>query len=154
MTIKEIAKMAKVSPGTVDRVIHKRGGVSKKTEEIILKILDEHNFERNVIASTLAKKKRFLIAALIPSAESERDFWHKPMQGIQEAWKDIRDYGFRIESYYFDQFDQDSFHLAFNSMIASKPDGVILAPLFHKKQKQLCKDLDKAGIPYFFINIL
>ena len=36
MTIKDLALKAKVSPGTVDRVIHNRGGVSKKTEKIIL----------------------------------------------------------------------------------------------------------------------
>ena len=30
MTINDIAVLAKVSTGTVDRVIHKRGGVSKK----------------------------------------------------------------------------------------------------------------------------
>ena len=31
MTIKDLALKAKVSPVTVDRVIHNRGGVSKKT---------------------------------------------------------------------------------------------------------------------------
>ena len=40
MTITEIAKLAGVSIGTVDRVIHKRGRVSPKTvarvEEIIM----------------------------------------------------------------------------------------------------------------------
>ena len=35
MTINDIAILAKVSTGTVDRVIHNRGGVSKKTEIII-----------------------------------------------------------------------------------------------------------------------
>jgi len=30
ITIKEIAELAKVSTGTVDRVIHNRAGVSKK----------------------------------------------------------------------------------------------------------------------------
>jgi len=32
MTIKDIAILAKVSTGTIDRVIHGRGGVSKKKE--------------------------------------------------------------------------------------------------------------------------
>ena len=35
MTIKDIAIKAKVSTGTVDRVIHKRGGVSENKEKII-----------------------------------------------------------------------------------------------------------------------
>ena len=57
MTIKDLAQKAKVSPGTVDRVIHNRGGVSKKTEKIINDLITKHNFKRNIAASVLAKKK-------------------------------------------------------------------------------------------------
>ena len=45
ITIKDIAKKANVSEGTVDRVIHNRGGVSKKTESKIREILEFHNLE-------------------------------------------------------------------------------------------------------------
>ncbi|MBN2051635.1 MAG: LacI family DNA-binding transcriptional regulator [Spirochaetales bacterium] len=39
MTIKDIARMANVSIGTVDRVIHKRGRVSEETKDRILGII-------------------------------------------------------------------------------------------------------------------
>ena len=42
ITIKSIAKEANVSEGTVDRVLHNRGGVSKKTEAKIKEILKKH----------------------------------------------------------------------------------------------------------------
>mgnify|MGYP006136489565 FL=1 len=51
MTIKELAAKAKVSVGTVDRVIHKRGGVSKKTEIIINNLIKKYNFKINLVAS-------------------------------------------------------------------------------------------------------
>ncbi|MAR43951.1 MAG: LacI family transcriptional regulator, partial [Flavobacteriaceae bacterium] len=38
-TIKDIAREAQVSPGTVDRVLHNRGGVSLETSNRIRKIL-------------------------------------------------------------------------------------------------------------------
>ncbi|MGS0527349.1 LacI family DNA-binding transcriptional regulator [Zobellia nedashkovskayae] len=57
-TIKDIAEEAKVSTGTVDRVIHKRPGVSPKTREKVQKLLDKYDFERNILASTLAFKKK------------------------------------------------------------------------------------------------
>ena len=38
MTIKDIAIKAKVSTGTVDRVIHDRGGVSKEKKKKLLMI--------------------------------------------------------------------------------------------------------------------
>jgi LacI family transcriptional regulator len=51
MTINDIAILAKVSTGTVDRVIHNRGGVSKKTEKIINNLIKKNNFEINSVAS-------------------------------------------------------------------------------------------------------
>ncbi|MDA0937087.1 MAG: LacI family DNA-binding transcriptional regulator, partial [Bacteroidetes bacterium] len=45
MTIKDIAKEANVSAGTVDRVLHDRGGVSPKTEAKIRKILTQKKFK-------------------------------------------------------------------------------------------------------------
>ncbi|MEQ8422636.1 MAG: LacI family DNA-binding transcriptional regulator, partial [Arenibacter algicola] len=40
-TIKDIAQMAGVSKGTVDRVLHKRGKVSKNAFEKVDKVLKE-----------------------------------------------------------------------------------------------------------------
>jgi len=48
-TIKDIAKAAGVCIGTVDRVIHKRGKVSKKSLEMVTKALEEFNYKPNTI---------------------------------------------------------------------------------------------------------
>ena len=56
ITIKSIAKEANVSEGTIDRVLHNRGGVSKKTEARIKEILKKHNFQVNPVARALAMK--------------------------------------------------------------------------------------------------
>ena len=39
--VKDIAQMAGVSAGTVDRVLHKRGNVSAKSQEAVEKVLAE-----------------------------------------------------------------------------------------------------------------
>ena len=52
--IKDIAEIANVSIGTVDRVIHKRGEVSLATRERIQKLLTEYNYTPDIIASSLA----------------------------------------------------------------------------------------------------
>ena len=51
ITIKDIAKEANVSEGTVDRVLHNRGGVSQKTEAKIKAIIKKHDFKTNPIAT-------------------------------------------------------------------------------------------------------
>jgi len=48
--IKDIARMAGVSEGTVDRVLHKRGDVSIKSMEAVTKVLDEFNYTPNILA--------------------------------------------------------------------------------------------------------
>ena len=60
-TIKDIAQMAGVSAGTVDRVLHNRGDVSQKSKEKVQKVLDEINYQPNVFAIGLAAKKKYTI---------------------------------------------------------------------------------------------
>ena len=62
-TIKDIAQMAGVSAGTVDRVLHNRGDVSQKSKEKVQKVLDEINYQPNVFAIGLAAKKKYTIHA-------------------------------------------------------------------------------------------
>lgn len=55
--IKDIARLANVSTGTVDRVLHNRGEVSAKSREKVEKVLKEINYQPNIYASALASKK-------------------------------------------------------------------------------------------------
>ena len=52
--IKDIAAMAGVSIGTVDRVIHHREGVSEATRKRIQKLLDEQNYSPHMAGRSLA----------------------------------------------------------------------------------------------------
>jgi len=51
--IKDIAEIANVSIGTVDRVIHNRGEVSQSTRDRIQNLLREYNYKPDIIASSL-----------------------------------------------------------------------------------------------------
>ncbi|MGY6648725.1 substrate-binding domain-containing protein [Wenyingzhuangia sp. IMCC45574] len=150
--IKDIAKKANVSAGTVDRVIHNRGGVSEKTRKKILKIIDESNYTVNPVASILASKKKFSIATLLPLPISSNDFWQTPKKGILDAAKEIQSLGFEIVNYEFDQFDPKSYHESFNRMLAEEPNAVLLAPILQKETLETIKQLDENNIPYVTIN--
>jgi len=153
LTIKDIAKQANVSEGTVDRVIHNRGGVSKKTEQKILKILQENNFKLNPIASALALKKKYVIATLIPKFDRENVFWESPFMGIMKALTEVESYGIQIQNHSFDQFDPATYLHGFDELFQAKPDVVIIVPMFINETKEITKKLDSEGIPYMFLNI-
>ena len=52
--IVDIAKMAGVSVGTVDRVIHNRGRVSEENRKKVQAILEMVNYQPNLMARSLA----------------------------------------------------------------------------------------------------
>ena len=67
--IKEVARLAGVSIGTVDRVIHNRSGVSPDTFDRVTKIISETGYKKNNVASRLklAKSSTLNIAVLLPN---------------------------------------------------------------------------------------
>lgn len=54
VTIKDIAKRAGVSVGTVDRVLHNRPNVSKSALEKVKNVLETINYQPNAYASAMA----------------------------------------------------------------------------------------------------
>ena len=56
-TISDVAEAAGVTIGTVDRVLHERGEVSKKTKEKVLRAVRELGYKTNVYASMLASNE-------------------------------------------------------------------------------------------------
>ena len=64
-TIKEIAELAGVSRGTVDRVLNNRGSVNAKTAEKILEIAKAVDYKPNRAGLALAAQKRRLKLGVI-----------------------------------------------------------------------------------------
>ena len=150
--IKEIARLADVSIGTVDRVIHNRGQVSKKTMKKILEVMDKTNYKPNFMARVLASKKKPRLVCLIPFFTPENRYWEAPLEGIKKAEKEIADYGVTVSYSLFDQYLPDSFEKKTGEVLIDHPDGVLLAPVFSKQASDFIKKLDNLKIPYVFID--
>lgn len=153
ITIKDIAKEANVSEGTVDRVLHNRGGVSKKTEDKIRGILKKHNFKVNPVARALAMKNKFKLSTLMPNYDDDNTFWKSPHLGTLKASAEVKNYGVEVDTYFFDQFDSQSYIEQFEALITSKPSAVVIVPTFIKETKLIVDRLEKLNIPYLFFNI-
>ncbi|MEP3837149.1 MAG: LacI family DNA-binding transcriptional regulator [Algibacter sp.] len=153
ITIKDIAKEAKVSEGTVDRVLHNRGGVSKKTEAKIKKILKHHDFSVNPIASALAMKNKYFIATLIPEHNDLDLFWKSPYLGVLKAAEDVKSFGVQVTNFGYNQYDPNSYLNTFNALLETKPTAVIMVPNFSAETKKIVNQLEALNIPYLFVNI-
>lgn len=150
--ITDIAQRARVSSGTVDRVIHNRGEVSAKTRERVLAIIRELNYEPDILASTLASKKTYLFASLIPEAAGNNDFWSGPENGLDKGLEQIKHFGVTHRKYTFDYFDRKSFKKAATQLLEAKPDGIIVAPVFADLAEAFISRCSESQIPAVFIN--
>ena len=111
--IKDIAEMAGVSKGTVDRVLHNRGHVSPITRKKVLQAVEELGYQPNIIASALAYNRTWRIAALIPKPEDD-PFWQQPKIGIRRALKAVQDYGLSVDFFHFRDADTQDFETEWN----------------------------------------
>jgi len=150
--VKEIARRAGVSIATVDRVLHNRVGVSAKTREKINQIIEELDYQPNLMASRLASGKILRLAALIPSVSEETNFWEAPLKGIERAESEIRQYGVTIEKFLFDPNSRESFKNQGDKLLEGDFDGLIIAPSFLDETSELAAKCDKIKLTYLFID--
>ena len=66
MTIKEIAKLAGVSPATVSRVINNSGYVKDEVRKRVQKVIDETGYRPNPFAKALHQNKSQTIGVILP----------------------------------------------------------------------------------------
>ena len=151
ITINDIARRTGLSKGTVDRVLHNRGEVSRKSYERVMEVIRELGYEPNVYASLLAKGKKHLIAVLIPASDPG-SFWELAASGIDRDTDPVTAAGVDIVPFSYDQYDIESFRSACAKVIGAGPSGVVLAPLFQGETEAVTQQFAKHGIPYCFID--
>lgn len=147
--IKDIANKAGVSEGTVDRVIHKRGEVSEKSRIAVEKVMRELNYTPNILARSLASKKRYHFLCLIPSYKAG-EYWELVDKGFDLAAEEFAPFNVVIQKKYFDQFDPQDFTQ--QSSFEQAPDAVFISPIFRNETEDFVANLDKLAIPYSFID--
>lgn len=104
VTIKQIAEMAGVSRGTVDRALNHRSGVKKEVAERILRIAEDLNYRPNAVAKALANCRRpFVMGVLINS--DGNDFFDEVLDGIRRAKKEIESFGVKLSIRVMKGFD-------------------------------------------------
>ena len=150
--VKEIARRANVSIGTVDRVLHNRTGVSKMTKHKILAIMKELDYQPNILARRLASKKVLRFASLIPAISTETEFWDAPVKGIEMAEAEIKQFGIIIDKYFYDQNDKESFVKQTKNILKTEIDGILVAPIFIEESLAFSKLCNLKKIPQVFIN--
>src|SRR5687768_8377874 len=149
--IKDIAQLAGVSVGTVDRVLHNRGRVSEDALKKVMGVLDQIDYKPNLIARTLGANKTYKIAALIPDPDQD-PYWAYTKSGISQAEAEWLRYGVSVQSYFFNLFDKDSFKAVAEALTQARPDGILVAPIFYHETLPFFDLFRERGIPFVLFN--
>ncbi|NSW10291.1 LacI family transcriptional regulator [Enterococcus faecalis] len=84
--VRDVAKLAEVSPITVSRVLNNPEKVSKKTKEKVLKAIEELNYSMNPVAKGLSTNKTQVFCVYIPQHIDIRNFYAMELiSGISEV---------------------------------------------------------------------
>jgi LacI family transcriptional regulator len=95
VTMRKIAEIAKVSRGTVDKVLNNRPGVSDEVRKRVMEIAEALNYRPNVIGTALAnQRKSFLIGVIVPP--DTNPYFDDIKRGIYAAYEEVKDCGVKI----------------------------------------------------------
>lgn len=144
-TIKDIAQLAGVSKGTVDRVLHNRGNVAKDVEQKVKELLTEINYQPNLIARNLKNNKVFNIGVLIPDPTIDA-FWAVCLDGINSALSEFSAFDVSINTFLFDPTDTNDFLVRNKDMLKTQPDVILMVPLFYKEATSALKHYQSLNI--------
>ncbi|CDF80333.1 transcriptional regulator, LacI family [Formosa agariphila KMM 3901] len=150
-TIKDIAALAGVSKGTVDRVLHKRGKVSEEALAKVNRILEDIDYKPNVIARNLKNNKDYHIGVLLPNPDID-NYWKRCKEGILSASQVFMPFNVNVTIVTYDPRSTVSFKKKHQVLLKQNPDAVLLAPLFYKEAKKAISDYKKLNIPVLTFN--
>jgi LacI family transcriptional regulator len=116
-----------------------------------MKIIEEMNYQPNLLARALVSRKIYHLAALLPDPEVDT-YWKEPQEGIEKAAREMRQYGIRAKEYIFDPRNKRSFITKANALTKDEPDGILVSPIFYKESLGFFEKWQKMSIPFILFN--
>lgn len=149
-TIKEIAALAGVSRGTVDRVLNDRGCVNPNTAKKVKEIAKALDYRPNKAGLVLAaSKKRIKLGVILFSAENP--FFSDVLDGINQKAGELAEYNCSVLIKQI-PIHTDAQLKAIDELVAAKVSGIALAPCNDNRIRTRINELYEQGIPVVTLN--
>lgn len=149
-TIKEIAALAGVSRGTVDRVLNNRGSVNSATAERIRKIAQTLEYRPNRAGLVLAaQKKRLKLGVILFSVENP--FYIDVLEGVSAKAGELSGYNCTILVRQIRSSVEEQLE-AMDSLREEGVNGIALAPFNDPSVRRKIDAFYEEGIPTVTLN--
>ncbi len=146
ITIVDIARQLNISKSTVSRVLTGHPSVSEKTKEAVLKLANELDYQRNMLAINLMSSQSHTIGIIVP--EFVTSFFPMVIMGAQEVASQA---GYNVlisqsnESYETEVANA-------KVMLDNRVDGVLVSLTRETRNYDHLKVFQRKGIPIVFFN--
>ena len=151
VSIKDIAALAGVSRGTVDRALNDRGGVNREVAERIKRIAAEQGYKTNRAALALAaRKKPITIGVIFPSEGNA--FYDDVISGLEAAEAEFRDSGLSVILKTMRGYSEDTQLALMNELVKAGVQAMVLAPINSRRITTKVNAIVKKGIPVITAN--
>lgn len=151
VSIKDIAALAGVSRGTVDRALNDRGGVNREVAERIKRIAAEQGYKTNRAALALAaRKKPITIGVIFPSEGNA--FYDDVISGLEAAEAEFRDSGLSVLLKTMRGYSEDVQIALMDELLQEGVQALVIATINSKRITAKVNALVKKGIPVITAN--
>ncbi len=151
-SIKEIAKIAKVSRGTVDRALNDRPGVNYEVAQRIRKIADEMGYKPNVVAKALATHRRVTVIGVVICSEGNL-FFDDVLAGIEAARQEYFDFGITVKVLKMKGYNPQQQLELIESLRKKGLDALAITPVSDPKVRDTLNEMIGEGIPVVCFNL-
>lgn len=150
ITIPEIARLAKVSIGTVDRAINDRPGISPKTKEKILAIAATHGYRPNRLSKALANNRTVTIGMI--TLPETIPFVQRLIASAQAEAEELYDYGCRLQLHSLKSLNAAEEVRMIEALIDQRVDAIAVAGLDCPDITDAVNRAAESGIPVVTFN--
>jgi len=144
-TMRDVAKLAGVALGTVDRYINQTGYVSEEKSKSIQRAIEKLHYVPNKAASALRTRQIVNIGVVFPYLE--KSFWRQIEKGIERAEREYAAYGLHIHPVYLSNYDVEQQSKAINDLQKSGVQGIAMVPTHDSMLDGVINKLVDSGIP-------
>ena len=151
VTIKQIAELANVSRGTVDKVLNNRPGVKTETKAKILQIAKELNYQPNFLGKALVQSKDPTKLGIILTPDYN-PFIQATLKGIHQAAEEFSAFGLKIDIKMLATLEPAELVNLLTDMSKDHYDGIAVFPLNDSQVKLKINQLVDQGIVIITFN--
>lgn len=151
MTSKEIAIIAGVSRGTVDRALHGRDGVKPEVREKILEIAKRERYIPDRAGKALSLRKKATKIGVV-FHNNNNPFFEPVINGIKKAEMDFADFSLNVIRKETKSYSVEEQQKKINELIKEGISALILVPINSPEISQTINHLSENSIPVVCLN--